>query len=565
MSDTPLSDRRTVLKSLGAASFVAVAGCSSSGGSEGDDGTPDDGTPDGGPTPDGEAELAYTWEDATWDSYWYSLYNMSTTISLAGNGVRFPHNDQQRQAFEQRLPAILEHADTDRPPIRNPYLTMAAFTEGDPGFTQEPVLEADDGRPDGSTLRWDPGASSQVVSPSSLAWTHLKGVTWAKNFEKHADILPASIAAKFRAQVLATLAQIGVNVALVQGGPEGNGALTKGERMELVSEFRPGPAAYGEDTRFTPPEPGYPDRTARPHHHAAMLWFLSDLNSLAQNGWFGYVNPEPLVPAENIQQLTDAMGRATMDLFAPADVVSAGSTRAAGEMLGAVGWYGTHAGSDDLRSRAAAYANALGSEVESHVEGNGRVADGASNQAATQGVVAQGLAWASQIDGVDHTGTAAEVVGYLSEELFDEDAGTFASQPDADTYLITARDAGDITGGINAADAVLGMDRKDQYARFFDQTLNRGRLQRAERPSSRDEDAEHTLPLPPEAGGEFGQAAVYNAAVEYDTAADEWRVADDGFDTAASLYLSNQEVWISQWGGEFYSGRGVPGETDSPE
>jgi hypothetical protein len=27
----------------------------------------------------------------------------------------------------------------------------------------------------------------------------------------------------------------------------------------------------------------------------------------------------------------------------------------------------------------------------------------------------------------------------------------------------------------------------------------------------------------------------------------------------------NQEIWISQWGGDFYNGRGVPGESETPE
>ena len=37
----------------------------------------------------------YGWQQATNDSYWYSLYNMSTNIAMSGNGVRFPHNEQQ--------------------------------------------------------------------------------------------------------------------------------------------------------------------------------------------------------------------------------------------------------------------------------------------------------------------------------------------------------------------------------------------------------------------------------------------------------------------------------------
>jgi len=500
----------------------------------------------------GEQAATYGWNDATWDSYWYSLYNMSTNIAMSGNGVLFPHNDQQQQAFDQRVPAMVEHADVDKPPIKNPNLNMAPFTEGDPSFTEKPVLESGDGRPDAATLKWDMSESSKVVSPSSVAWTHLKGVTWAKNFQAHFETLPPNIAPKFRAQMLTTLAQIGTRATLIAGGPEENGALTKGESLELVSEFRPGDGTVVDDT-------------ARPNHHSAMLWFLSDLNSLAQNEWFGYVNPEPLIPAKKIQQLTDGMAKTTMDLFEPGDVVEMGSTRDLGQLLGAVGWYGTHAGSADLESKATTYADALAGAVESNLDANGRVENGAANQAATQGSVGQGLLWASQIEGVDHESLASDVLGYLFDELWDADAGTFASAPDADTYAITARDAGDITGGVNAADALLDRSgAKEIYAEYFDQTFNRGRLQRAERPPSRDESAANTLPLPPMAGGDHGQAAVYNQRVSYHGGDDEWSVEDRRFRTGPSLYLSNQDIWIGQWGGDFYQGRGVPGQSDSP-
>lgn len=493
---------------------------------------------------------AYAWQDATWDSYWYSLYNMSTNISMSGNGVLFPHNETQQQSFEQRMPAMVEHADVDGPPIENPNLNMAAFTKGDPHFTQQPVFDTGDGRPDASTLAWDMEQSSMVVSPSSVAWTHLKGVTWAKNFESHFETLPPEIAAKFRAQMLTTLAQIGTNATLIGGGPDGNGALTKSDSMELVSEFRPDDGTVVDDT-------------TRPNHQSAMLWFLSDLTSLAQNGWFGYVNPEPLIPAEKIQQLTDGLARTTMELFTPADIVEMGSTRALGQMLGAIGWYGTHAGSDDLQTAAASYADELATGVEAHFD-DGRVADGTDNQAATQGVIGQGLLWASRVDGVDQQGLAEDVLDYLLEDLWDDEAGTFATGVDDSTYRITSRDAGDVTGGINAADTVLDRDVQDVYAQYFDQTFNRGRLQRAERANSRDEAAEFTLSLPPAAGGEHGQAAVYNDVIEYDTQADEWTVVDNMFTTAWALYTANQDIWIGNWAGDFFQGRGVPDQSDQP-
>jgi len=495
-----------------------------------------------------DAGSAYGFQAASTDAYWYSLYNMSTNVAMSGNGVLFPANESQRETFQQRMQGITMAADVDSPPVANPNLNMAPFTEGDPHFTQQPVLENEAGKPDASTLQWDRSASSGVVSPASLAWTHLKGVTWAKNFQNHFDVLPTdSIAPKFRSQVLTTLAQLGVRFSLVEGNLRANQ-----ETMQLVAGFAPGEGVVEEGPRLL--------------DHSAMLWFLSDLVSLAEGEWFGYVNPEPLIPAENLQTMADGLARTTMNAFPAGDVLQTGSTRDVGELLGGVGWYGTHAGSDELETAAGDYADALAGVIEDAMDGDGRVAQGGPNQAATQGVVAQGLLWASRIDGVDHTDTAETVLGYLLEDLWDEDAGTFASSAGADVYEITARDAGDITGGLNAADAVLGTSGvRATFARFFDQTFNRGRLQRAERGPSRDESAEHTLPLPPAAGGEFGQSAVYNAAVEYDTAAEEWSVTDDRFDTAGALYLANQDVWVGNWAGDFYQGRGVPGESDTPE
>jgi len=563
--DTPPEpvDRRALLKLVGAGGAVGAVGLT---GCLGDENGGDGDNGDENATSDGAETVSYGWQDATWDSYNFSLYNMNNNIAMSGNGVRFPHNENQQAAFDQRLPAIAEAAQVDEPPVRDPWLNMAPFTRGDPSFTQEPELGGPDTRPDASTTRWDPDGSSQTVSPSSLAWTHLKGLTWAKNFQNHADILPEDVAPLFRAQVLTTVAQIGVNAALIRGGPQGDGALTKGDSLELVSEFRPGAGVYNEDSIYAPPsDPGYLDRTTRPHHHAAMLWFLSEMNSVAQNGWFGYESPEPLIPAERIQGLTDGMAETTMEAFSGEDVASAESTRSVGLMLGAVGYYGPQAGDEESRTAAAEYANELAGTVEENLADNGMVEGGAANQAATQGIVGQGLLWASETDGVDHTDTAEDVLGYMLEALWDDDAGTFASGEGDGTYTLTARDVGDIIGGVNAADNVLGTDgAKEVYASFFDNTVRRGGLQRAERPATRNEEFEHTLPLPQDAGGEFGRAAVYNTEVEYDTEADDWSVTDDAFTTAQALYLSNQDIWISQWGGDFYEGRGVPGENEEP-
>jgi plastocyanin len=71
----------------------------------------------------GRGQASYGWQAATWDSYWYSLYNMSTNIAMSGNGVPFPHNEEQQRAFERRVPAMLSNADVDEPPSRTPTST----------------------------------------------------------------------------------------------------------------------------------------------------------------------------------------------------------------------------------------------------------------------------------------------------------------------------------------------------------------------------------------------------------------------------------------------------------
>ncbi|RDI69523.1 plasmid stabilization protein [Halopelagius longus] len=515
-------------------------------------------------------DVAYEWQDATLDSYWYSLYNMNTTIAVSGVGVLFPHNEQQKKMFKKRLRAILKHSEVDKPPIKNPNLNMAPFTEGDPHFTQKPVApftvdsrkhQHGDGhgeaptvqRIHANTMAWNREEMSHVVSPSSVAWTHLKGVTWAKNFQNHFGLLPENMAAKFRAQMLTTIAQISIKATLVDGGPDGNGALTKNDdNLLLVSGYNP------KKKEVVDSEP-------RPMQHAAMLWFLSDMVSLAEGGWYGYVNPKPLIPSEKLQQLLDGMAKTTMNAFPPEKVVEMGSTRDVGVMLGGMGWYGTHAGSETLRERAAEYANALASLIKDNLSDDGVVQNGTENQAATQGAVGQGLLWASQVEGVSHQNTARAVLNCMMEQFWDEDAGTFATGTDDETYTITARDAGDVTGGLNAADAVLDIEgAQDLFATYFNQTFNRGRLQRAQRPASLDPEERYVLPLPQNAGGKYGQAAVYNTEVTYLADADEWEVTDDRFTTAQALYLANQDVWIGQWGGSFYDGRGVPGETDQP-
>ncbi|MFC7059502.1 hypothetical protein [Halovenus salina] len=148
MNDDSLANRRTVLKSLSAGTLAALAGCT---GSDDSDETPTEGTQsdeDSGTTDEtateepANEELAYAWDDATWDSYWYSLYNMSTNIAMSGNGVTFPATEQQQETFQNRLPEMLSTAGESEPPVKEPNLNMAPFTEETHSSPRSPPSKA---------------------------------------------------------------------------------------------------------------------------------------------------------------------------------------------------------------------------------------------------------------------------------------------------------------------------------------------------------------------------------------------------------------------------------------
>jgi|GEM_PF-3553645 hypothetical protein len=80
----------------------------------------------------GSQQDEYDWLDVTLDAYWYSLYNMNTTIAVSGVGLLLPRTEKQRAMFQQRLAAILKNSDVERPPIQNANLNQVPFTSGDP-------------------------------------------------------------------------------------------------------------------------------------------------------------------------------------------------------------------------------------------------------------------------------------------------------------------------------------------------------------------------------------------------------------------------------------------------
>ncbi|WP_323191729.1 hypothetical protein [Halostella sp. PRR32] len=514
-----------------------------------------------------QAQEVYDETDASRDSFWYSQYNADSVV-LSENGVQYPRSEGQQAQFEDLRDQMRDNAGLDERPIRGlNSLTIVPYRDGVPSYTERPVFNP---RPIQNTLLWE-DQGDPLITPQSLGWSTLTYLSWSRGFDTFTGRSMEEGVGEFYQQMYGFAAQWALNYGFLQGG---TGVLRNESREEEEDEnelylFQEYDAENDEATGGT-------EDDDVPLDYATVLWTLSEAADFANSGEFGYENPQQVVDADQLQELADNTARTVFGGDDPEisadEVLQKDGPRGLGIMLGAVAHYGAKAaGDDDLESQASAYANNAASLIIDNIDDDGRVADTGGeeqdepmNQAALQGAVGQGLLWATEgLSDVDHQDTADDVIDYLLDELWDPSSGTFDDELEDDVLTFSARDLGDIIGGINAADAVLDRGDVDNiFSEFFNNTVNRARLQRAERTQSRDPEADFPLPLPADAGDEeFGQAPVLNTEVQYDPRSDQWEVTDDLFTTEQAMYTANQLIWVGEFDGQSYPGSGVPGQT----
>ncbi|WP_323191731.1 hypothetical protein [Halostella sp. PRR32] len=490
----------------------------------------------------------YDWTDATEDAYYYSRYNAESLL-LSGNGVTYPRSRARRAEFDDLIDEIRDESGLDELPIRGlRSVVIAPYNAGDPSFVERPVYNP---RPVQDTLRWaEP--ESQTITPRGLSWTIAADVVWSTLFED-VGVTPSSDEDDFYAQLFGQTAQRGINYGFLEEEALRDSRREDDESADKVFLVREYDVATGEATSGS-------EADDRPIDYLSTLWALSLATAFVDGGALGYDTPEPAVDEELVVELTDMVARTVVTELSGSEIVSKGSVRDLGTALSAVGWYVTQGDDGDVVDAAEEYADSLVSFAIEAMDIDGRVGpvDENVNQAAVQGAVGQGLLLAEETAGTDSEVEGELAIEYLLDNLWQRGLDVFDDERPGPMTQLTVRDAGDIVGGLNAADEILNLEAVEDtiFPSFFRSLFIRGRLQRAERSESRDPDADFILPLPANAGGQFGQAPVYNTALAYDLPTDRWEVANARF-SATAMYLATQSGWIGSFEGDT-GDRGIP-------
>ncbi|WP_323191730.1 hypothetical protein [Halostella sp. PRR32] len=446
------------------------------------------------------------------------------SVRASGNGIEFPRTAAEDVRFERLRATLLDEVALDGPPIRNERWVIAPYDVGWPRYVRRPVFQP---RPDWETLRWFDADAPGFISPGATAWAAASALIRSLALARIADETDDD-SSRYRSLVDANVAELGLQWGMTSGQAR---LLSEdaAEREELAIVLARYDEAERESTPLFDAEP-----------YLETLWAVSTVIRATERGAdYGLAR---FVSAGALRTVVDAVATVIVNEFAPVEILRNVAPRALGTALAALATFVKVTGDDGLATDGWRLLRSTVALVEYLLTADGRVVDedggDGHNLAARQGAVGQGLVYASTV-GIDAEDAARSVCSYLLDDLWNPIALTFASGRDADAHAISVRDAGDVIGGLHAA-ASLGIDgADDRFVEFYDNTFDRGRLQRAQRLAAADgEDQEP--PLPTGAGGRYGQAPVYNGEVAYDSRTDEWRVTDERYLADGGLYLAAQ-------------------------
>ncbi len=453
------------------------------------------------------------WQRASWESYWYSLYNLSSLqMGKSGMGIRFTPPPE-------KVMAVLKEAGLEKPPLANPYFVLVPYASGDPHFT------ARWNAGDGASWRWDPATFDKTVLAGAWAWTAVKDVEWAKHFE---GLTKGSSLNHFRALMLYNLAAAGTGW-MVQHMRLENGLFAHAWKNGAIG-----------------------DATPRLNDQWAVLIALSALATAASGSFAWYQAPLPL---EKIRALENSLA-AAIDRSGLAGGASFGELARG---VQALSWFAFTTERSDLRQKAAGYVADFAARIRSAVDSNVSsfsAPEGLSTLQAHALAVAA-LAQASLVrDKVlnDAAAAAADrkaasaVWKSMNDTLWNEGASLFAPEPGARSYTYTPELVAEVVAAFNAADHVLGVSVEQQYGRFFVAAMDGSGLMPAQLEQT--ENVNKDTPLPPKAGGEYGQAPVFLTRASYEVSAAAWKVADGRFTTAQAMHLADELLWYGVSAGQ---------------
>lgn len=459
-------------------------------------------------------------EEATW----YSLLN---TIGLClGSGMGIPLDQPERDRIFKRI-----GVSQDELPLKNPELLKALFKNGDPGLTQQYDMQYL------STWRWNPSSFGKQVVPQAQGWAIMQECEASKWFA-----IPQS--SKGVSEELKR--DWGINGMLLC-------ALAREQCLWAFENLRNEKrlfitAAQAGSINVTEPATSLEDQTC-------MLGACSDLSGL-----LGDSEAYPMYADRNASRRF--MGLAD-DLFGTIvenkDTLlntSESKILAQAVAIPALVWYAANTQAQDLKAKCLWLLREFADNLVRAQDKSETVGDTLVDAAAALRALVEAF---RVTRAKTYAETAMKVFNYIESQWWKQ-PGTYAPTPLAPEYTFNADDIGTILGALNASHLFLGerVDRDLAELRlriFFCNAVNLSGLQMS-MPSpqfmpvwlQQREPAVHfrhgSIPLPPQAGGDFGVAPVFAGEVAYDPQSDTWsrRMM---FDTPAAMHACCEFLWMN--------------------
>lgn len=438
------------------------------------------------------AQPNYTWQDATAESFWYSVYNVDALIS---SGLGMPLDGQE--IMLERIRTEAGYTQADAPPLLDTPIFLP-FDAGDPKYAQS------------ASRKWLGNNRDQTIYTSDVAWMIIAYASQAKQLERLYQIgVDQSRTIRFQAMLRGILASEAANYAY------------SNMRDPINDLYHSDSNSSGED--FTMAD------------QSLMLWALSELSSLT-DGYALY---------------RGGVSRFEVDLWA-SDLFQAIATYSKAD----AGWLdSTIAVNAQFVESLSAYASTVGtaSMLESAVD---LIHSQATMLAAipidqgpttTPAIIIRALITAQRMTGDDSFREKAIELWESFQNRWDAGLGFFNLSGDGSAFDMSSNEIADIVGAYGAIIYGAGMDDyKKDYARFFENVVKRSRLMTSEGEEAGAEFDNDTVPASEDAGGPFGTAPVFVGRVQYDPSSDDWFVTNSLFETEGSMYLSAQLMWLGQ-------------------
>ncbi len=469
-------------------------------------------------TPAQETRNTYDWNQATSESYWYSIYNLQALFaSQMGIPLSIPQELFTRWAQEAGL------TEQESTLLKDTGIAVP-YSSGDSTYTQP------------ASQKWSEEESDRIITAEAIAWWIISLSSQAKQLER--------------------LHHMGI----AQSGETQLWAMLLGHVAAEAARFAYSNLRTSEDqlyVRSWRENVGVSNPSLRPLDQIWMLWALAELESLTEGfsfyrGTLSHAQVESWA-LELFRAITQySQSRSNWLALNPHDT---------GMWIEGVSAYAAALSNGTALEEAVDLiqnsAQTLKGQIKNIAESS---ASGDISPVASLAEAIRALIIAQRMTG-DASLRQAALEGWNSmQSLWDDTAGVYRTQGGRSAsrqapYDYSLWDIGAIAGAYGALIYGAGVtEARGQYARFFENALKISHLMIAERDEAGGDADRDAVPAPENAGGEFGRAPVFASGLQYDPGARSWSITSTRFYTAGALYLASRLLWMGQREGQWFLG-----------